>query len=875
MTLRFPTPAWRRAIVFVAVAAFAGALLGQAVPGASIAASGADSSITVAWATGAATVGPQARVTADEVRNAQPRHAALSDGNGNDGGSGHWADFKNLTVTVGKTGSVGDEVLSVTVAGFPSATVTDLSNAAASNYVQAMQCWGPDPSAPDFYQTCQYGGYAGTPSAQNLVRTYGATRGTADVSDAENEVATTPYPFRAATGQVSRPHRNVNPGEAHSTYYVDGLEQFFTASSSNEVIFQPVDEGGRATFGFVAQSGASQPYLGCGSSGRSRCWLVVVPRGSHSGVRAGTPAEACDTGNPQAYGEVTSIQDGSPVAPDCSYFDDRVVVPLDFDPVGGSCAAGSVERRAVGSEFVAPAFSSWQQALCGTGTAFGLTTNSGNLVRSQLLAGQTQLGITAQRLAPGNIGTADPASLASADLIYAPLANTALVFGFVLSSPTRVYPSLKLTPRLIAKMLTQSYKIDIPSVSGSYTNPNYSGSASRDAIANNAEFVWDDPEWRAVGNPVPSDRTDKTALALTGPQGDDAVDLLWRYVLADADARAFLGGAPDPWGAIVNPYYLPPGNPRAIDGGYDLLSAPLDVFPKADRTLVPTEAVANENFLGRRIDSTSFLPYAGSFDASAARIARADSQRANEWDPYRGWVSAGPPLANGFRYLMGPVSAAGAAAYQLSTAAVALPLAVPTTKDSVTSARSFVVASDATLGAAVGSPGYDAVGGRDTDLTALPADAYPLTMTLYAAADRNSAGLDGGARSQYATLFRYAADAGQVRGQDPGNLPDGYVPLTDAQRTETNASAALLLEAKDGASPTPETPRAAAAPAGSGGPAAPAPSSQTQVTASRSSGEAPGTSGAGAPGAVLGGALVAGVAGLLVSPFLLRRRGSA
>jgi hypothetical protein len=69
------------------------------------------------------------------------------------------------------------------------------------------------------------------------------------------------------------------------------------------------------------------------------------------------------------------------------------------------------------------------------------------------------------------------------------------------------------------------------------------------------------------------------------------------------------------------------------------------------------------------------------------------------------------------------------------------------------------------------------------------AGAYPLTMLTYAALDTSES---ADARRDYAAFLRYAAGAGQQPGSDPGDLPPGYVPLSDALRAETRAVAARL-----------------------------------------------------------------------------------
>lgn len=861
----------------VGIAAAVGGMLGgtyavAAAPDAEAATGDPDSSITVEWGTGDVTVGADATVTAKDVQEAQPAHASLKDSSGEDAGSGHWDDFKNLSVTVDKTTGLGNELISVTVAGFAGGTDYTLGGHAVGNYVQAMQCWGPDPRAADFWQTCQFGSLTDSLLVQNVIGTYSKTRGGADVRDAVTGASFTPYPFRAVTGQVSMSTKNVQPGDSKAVVYSQGLEPFFTSTSSNELVFQPSDADGTAAFGFATQSAATQPYLGCGDAAGPRCWLVIVPRGTHSGTRAGTldGAETCDTDSGHTYGQQTNRQEGSPVAPDCTFFDDRVVIPLDFDETRGACSVGSAERRAVGTEFIADAYSSWQQALCAeTGAAFSLNTNSGDLARGQLLTGQAQLAIIARRLAEGTIGSTAPGLLADADVLYAPLANTGLVFGFTFTSPTRVYTELRLTPRLIAKLLTQSYEDDIPFVA---QNPVDSQSQSRDLLENPVAIAAD-PEWVALGNPDMVQPAPQ--IVVVGPQGDDAIALLWRYLRSDADARAFLKGEPDPWGARVNPYYLPPGTPGALDGGFDLFSASLDNFPKADRTTVPSDEVAKRNYLGLTIDSTSFGPYSGSFEANGSRIVRVDAGRANQFDPQRlnPWSAGSPPLANGQRYLMGPVTAADAADYGLATASISPPLTTMTTADTVASARTFVSPTDTSLTAAVTSEGYDAVGGADTDLAALASDAYPLTISLYAAANRTSAALDDAARADYADLLTFAAGPGQVRGEGPGQLPKGYVPLTEAQRAATASAATLVLTRPPQQAVSAPAPAGTAAAGAVEAPAAatgaPVATSTTATLTAASDAELTG----GVTGSVaLGGGLVAGLAGLAVAPFLLRRR---
>lgn len=864
-------PRW---VAFVAAAGFVGALLplGQASAGHADAGE-KDSSITIEWGTGKVTVGPDATATKDEVAAVQPNHAALtSDGAGGDAGSGHWSDFKDLKVTVSQTTALGDQVVALSASGMKQ-TIAD-ATLGGSNFLQVFQCYGKDPSSADFTKTCQWGGFSesatGASIPKGLVQVLG--------NFADSAVGRGGVPFRAVQGVESSPATTPTGGTNQ------GIGRFFDSSSSSEQPFVPFDARGLAQTNVVTQSAAAQPYLGCGdpAAAGERCWLVLVPRGIHSNNLRGDEATCGRPLTTNRFGGSTLYQTGDIFAPECSLWADRIVIPLDFANPYSTCPAGSAERRIVGSEFLSEAMSSWQSSLCqGGGAAFALTTNSGNLARSQLVTGQTALAAVSQPVTAKTIGPTDPALLETSDFRYAPLTNTALTIGFLIDEKDGTSRrQIRLTPRLIAKMLTQSYWWDIPTIT---LNSAASVTESR------AKLKWtnlfDDEEWKALGNPTNFAGNVKASWEVIGPQGDDAIRLLWRYVLSDADALAFLRGTPDPWGATINPYYLPPADGNALGGGYDLLSEAIDTFPKADRSTNVSVEVANNQYKGIVIDSTSYIPYAGSFAANAARIARADSQRAEEWDPNAApgkWVSAGPqmPANRQGRIVLGPLTAAASSSYGLDNAELALPLRSTTTADTVASAREFVAYSEASVVKAVAAQPPAATDTIvETDPSTLPSGAYPLASTLYAAVDMNSTALNDSARTDYAALLDYSA-ASTYTG-DRGGLPKGYVALSEQQKSVSAAVATELRTPKPVAaasggpgaqSAAGNNNSAAAVPAAASVPGgnSPATSMSSSATTAAASTEAASAGGQ----AALGGVLVAGVAGVAVSPFLLRRRSS-
>ncbi|WP_129783842.1 hypothetical protein [Promicromonospora panici] len=895
MKLRSRTTSVLSAIVTLASA---GGLVALYAPSdARAAGEGTDSAVTVKWAGGNG-----------DLQRFQPDRSHMVD---NADGSGHWEDFKDLEVTVSQTEGLIDQTVTVTATGMaPSVRPT---NNTYQNFLQMFQCWGPDPEAPGFAETCQYGSYAFPEVGGMANELQGSFNDVAVLARGTDDARA--LPFRAVTGQVSEHVEVVQPGEAGTIYRNRGLGAFFTASSSNELPLVPVDDDG-ARVGFVTQSAAAQPYLGCGDpeAAGERCWLVVVPRGTHSGSLKDAATKCVSNVRPNnGFGDTPLNQFGSPIGTDCSFWANRMVVPLDFRNPFVTCPPGSAERRVVGSELVAHAMSSWQPALCADddGATFSLNTSSGNQVRGQLLTGQANLAAVSLPLTPETIGSTNPELLDGADIGYAPLANSALTISFYAAERGgRVVHDLRLTPRLVAKMLTQSYRRDVPQPQ----NGNPPVSQSLDALK--VEEVVSDEEWVALGNP-----TELRAFApmvVPGPQGDDAIQMLWEYIQADADARAFLSGAPDPWGNVVNPYYLPSGHSGAAGGGYpvDLSVEPIDMFPKADRTQFPDAANDDPKYKGAKFGSESYVPYSTTLEANASRIARRDHQRITGWDPdwFSGlnsgrWAPSSPIPPGGQGLLLGPALAPSAELFRLDTAALAQPLDEFTTARTVASAREFVEYDPATVTRAVAGASLDKDGLTNFDVTALPDGAYPLTTTVHAAVNLNQPQLDRQARVDYAGLLEYAAADGNVVTGDRGGLPEGYVPLTDEQQEAALDLADRLLAPPGKSTPTDpdetdpdgdggngdETSGGSADPEG-GGPGdtnatVPVPVDGVDPTADGppsgpGSDDGPGTDttttqdeavstedttplGA---SVALGGTLIAGLAGMVGAPFLMRRR---
>jgi hypothetical protein len=894
------------------VAASALGLAGLPGQEAAVAADG-DSAVTVAWASG----------NSVDLQQYQPER---------DPESIHYPDFKDVKVTVSRTQGLTDEVVQVTVSGMPGATRRLQTHGSivelGANFVQAMQCWG-DPADPEFYKNCLYGAWARKPwtdSARPRVYTNVMGRGGPSTHD---------VPFRAVSGQ-----------EYSSLVYFDPelrtgvfeLEEIVAPETTNER-HEMVDSTGVASFLFEAQSAASQPYLGCGdqdSDTGTRCWLVVVPRGLHT--TAASAGCAIDTDDDRSRG---AMQQNSPVNPDCDYWANRVVVPLDFRPTGSACPPGSIERLVAGTEAIQDAFASWQTALCRTGdTAYSLTSAADAASRGHLIAGQVGMTITARPLTDEYLLDGyDREQLAEAEIVYAPVAVSGVVIAFLANNSGHREEQLRLSPRLLAKLVTHSYEHE--------QGLHYYAEAAREVFPTWSQMpsmLTEDPEFKAL-NPG-TFASPQGVLIMTGPNPADGIAQFWQYLQADGAARAFLDGDPDNVlpgdegnsGMTVNPYYLPKGHPNAkvpdlyegdarcttapqklcstmfpvrdaagavqtreVGLTYDdgsplrLSDAPVDTFPQADVTPLPEQLTETNQY---RYDRSQARPYAASARTAARMVFQADTGSKTSWDngKFTG-LTPGAYASNGMFdqssvLLAGFADGASAAAYNLATASLQVP-----------NVRGVDVSADsAGMAAAIQAQTATSVEGVTiTDPAALPQDAYPLTYVLYATVNLGAS--DQVAREQYADLIEFAVTEGQVPGRSSGQLPDGYLPLTDELRDQALAAVQAIRDyvpsdGKPDPSPSP-TPPSTLTPSGDtpddgwtpavGEGASDVSGSGAGNTADTSGAETPNqpetghtktevveaaaTASEPAPArAVLGGTFAAGLAGMAAGPLLLRRK---
>ncbi|MGH3754771.1 MAG: hypothetical protein ACRDRP_19145 [Pseudonocardiaceae bacterium] len=699
-------------------------------------------------------------------------------------------EFANLKVTVSQTKSLINQSVKVSWTGGVATPLTG----PLQNFLQIMQCWG-DPAGPDRTQ-CQFG------------------RSGLQIGGAAGRTIHVPSPLNPS-GLVDpvEPFQPVDPTGIQGSYVpfwpVDGTppagatleasNEFFDNQSTNEVALARTRGDGTGEVDFEIQTVREAPGLGCGASvdvngtpaGRP-CWLVIVPRGS---------TEVDDLPPRASPGGLQS----SPLSQ--TNWNKKIAVRLEFLPQGRACPVGTPERRLTGHELVVDAVSRWQPALCANGgTLYGFTQLSDDLVRRQLLeASDPGLVLMSNPVPPDQQPPDRP-------LVYAPVAASGLAFAFnIVRDPPNLindddprrevrgqpFTEMKLTPRLVAKLLTQSYRgaiaskgLAVPAVPGVPAQP--------PRLQSNPSTLMNDPDFLDINSGYrnlvsPNDYVD--ALVQLGTS--DLTGLLWDWVLADKDAREFVDGAQDPWGMVVN---------EANKG----VRLPLSSYPRNDQSCVAitiskpgTGEIINVPFC-----TGDERPFSNDMHESGRAASRGDTLARDRAPSVRqdGSVSFGKTPRNPtVPQVIAVVDAATADRYGLPTAKLR------------NAAGEFVAPDAAGLRAGLDAMKPSAVlGVLQPDLTTKNAAAYPLT-SLSSAVTSPSA-LTEVAGREYAAFLRYAVGVGQQPGQLSGQLPLGYVPLPEPLRQQALA-AATIIETQagrpTGGDPPPGVP-AAAGPTGNG-----------------------------------------------------------
>jgi hypothetical protein len=707
-------------------------------------------------------------------------------------------DFMNLKVTVSQTNNLINQTVAVTwKGGVPTVPGTEFG----LDYLQIMQCWGDDPG-PDRTQ-CQYGGSVTqtAPSAGSWVRSRQVSYG--QLVDPKETLKKQANGFDQAYvpfWPVGKPQPTDVATSDHSDFY--------DAQVTNENPTARTHGDGTGVEFFEIQTVTQAAGLGCGEpvntggtvNGR-KCWLVVVPRGNKE-VDGSTVAD-------------NRLLNSSPLSE--TNWENRIVFPLEFLPVGLNCPIGAAERRMIGHELAAEAVSRWQPVLCaGGGALYNYTQLGDEVIRSQVLDGSSPgLALMTNPIPPDQAPPDRP-------LVYAPVGLSGLAIAFNVehqaapgAPPEQVqldgqrFPSMKLTPQLVAKLLTQSYQ---GAVAGQpdYLKTNPTG------LTVDPEFLKINSDYTAFANfNIPPD-------ALVQLTNSDLTSLLWSWVKADPDARDFLAGKPDPSGMVVNP------------NNKDL-ALPTSTFPRNDQGCL--EVVVGTGLTGK-ICTLDSHPFTNDMHDSGLSASRGDTQARTVVDGGGGTavvkkVDRQPP---GRRAVLALVDAATASRYGLPTAQLQ------------NAAKAFVAPTTESLQAGEAAMKPSGVGGvLAPDLATTNPAAYPLTALSYAVTA--PAALDAAAGKDYAAFLRYAAGPGQLPGVEPGQLPFGMAPLPDVLKAQAIAAAATI-ETQAGKVPGSPAALQPTSAGGAAGPPAGLASGANEAASTGGTATSSGSSGTPPPGAV-------------------------
>jgi hypothetical protein len=359
-------------------------------------------------------------------------------------------------------------------------------------------------------------------------------------------------------------------------------------------------------------------------------------------------------------------------------------------------------------------------------------------------------------------------------VVYAPIAVSAITLAFninLIAAGGDVLTPVKLTPRLLAKALTQSYETDLVDWTGNTGQP----LPKSPWAYNNPANILNDPEFRKLNPDIPRQTGSGSALAPLITEDHSGVNQqVWQWVLSDPSARAWLSGSPDENHMVVNRYY------QALN----LASPPgIDSYPRADPTCYNTGGVG-ELDPGRC--ATDLLPYVNDLEDGATHVRAANNPESPQWSS-----TALSPSGNAGWWVSNGVEPAGTVFMWTITDSANLANRGLVPADLCdASGQNCVGPSVSSLTTALASAKPDSSGLLHVDPAAPGAGGYPLTDVTYAAV-RTTETPDQ--LTDYARLIAYAAGQGQTPGVDAGQLPRGYLPLPANLQAQARTAVTTLL----------------------------------------------------------------------------------
>jgi hypothetical protein len=728
-----------------------------------------------------------------------------------------YSGFQNLVVTVSQTEDITQQGITVTWTG-GEPTIGSGGNV-QGNFLQMMECYGDADTGPD-PEDCEFGSAGLVFSSNNVNSLYVGDRAGFECAFGSSPSASNPPSAsdglppaygcdtlepgdanpphvapNAQAGQFSIPFVPVND-PTDPAYGQTQESQYYNQYNTDEIQEAITNSAGDGQVQFETLTGTGAPGLGCGqleSSGQPRgCWLVIVPRGQYepNGYKI-----SGDTGT-------GAFLQSSPLS--ASNWAQRIQIHLDFAAVPAFCPIGTKETETVGTQVVARAVQSWQLALntkADCTTIYGYSAVPEASSTQELATADSGVGLAFTTIPIGSEAARDETtSTTLPPIVYAPVAVTALGFGFNISQPGGdVNTPVKLTPQLVARALTQVYRSDLP---------DYYPTPSTGAPDNG-------PSW-ALGNPVNiSSDSQFTALnsEIVPTQGTQAPLLtedhsalnqsVWEWIQTDPATDAWLDGTGSS-SVTVDPDYVPLQLGEANTDCGNL--GPCDSFPRAYSTCLNLGESTNIPPKEEVKCSLDLLPYANNYQAATQSVLTADNTATTIWDNF----AQAPDGSDGYWDKVGVEQPGDVFMWAIADTPDLAADGLIDAQLCNADGSDCVGPSTASVTTALEAAKKDSAGLLEVNPASPGTGGYPLVEVVYAAVPTNQSAADLDA---YADLIDYAAGPGQTPGVAPGDLPPGYLPLPASLAAQAKGVAGLLegYAAAESAPPAPQgTPTTAA-----------------------------------------------------------------
>ncbi len=542
------------------------------------------------------------------------------------------------------------------------------------------------------------------------------------------------------------------------------------------------DANGNGTASFVLQSAETNASMGC--SDRVACSLVAIPimGTSCDTVAAGVPdasaaaveAKCAATGKylpgqPGAGGNQEDVAVSGLLWWSASNWNNRLAFPLHFAEPSNVCSVlnTSSPTFVYGSELITQATLQWAPSFCLSSKLFKFqhVQTSDPEAKNLLNIGSISAAFQAE----------PPAVPFQTPTVQAPVALSGFAIVFAIDDRHgHILSTLKLTPRLLAKLLTESYASN-PTIQQEY-----------DAVSTNATDLGTDPEFEALNPGVTTSYPTEPASTLMALSSDsDVMYALTSYINADPEARSFLDGQADPWGMVVNRNYrgikLPTASWPLLDTFY-----PKNLYNGGSQPCLENTKIPWLPLVAAPVSAMSTITLDMQFDVANSQINCVNAGLQNQK------LAAVGREATGQRFVLGVTSLGDASRYALPAASLMSQSAMDApVRFTDATGRTFVAPTTASLVAATKMMVPDST----SNSWLLPYDklrteqagagAYPATMMV--SMDVPTSGLTKTEAARYATMLKFFAGPGQRSGFGNGQLPPGFVPMTSA-----NGAGAML-----------------------------------------------------------------------------------